>query len=465
MASAQRDVRMFEQEQQEPAASATAPAEIIPPAPKPVGTLPLGARLPQLQVSSPAMDQAVSGMLQGQQDLNRKLGDLQPRIEARRDALAAEIDKPLPAAPNLKPVPQFEPREISGQELTMFAGIAMALAGLGTKGMRGDLTMALNAAGNAMKGFNEGNIQQSRIDIENFRQKMGSVIAENQRMSEEYRNIIESRKLSLEQKTQALRVAAAARDDQIMLSALQSGQLKTVFDLESHRINATNQVALQAQRMYETAIHRQQQMADKAEQRAIQWAWLALKEEKAGQGRPLPLKAAQDITGRETVINMIDNLIARQEAAVRKGEGFGGYVFDQAGNLVMKAQRAIGSNPDEVQFFSDLETVAQPARHELFGATLTGGEQQSWRTGWVGAGDNPQTLLNILKSKRAQYQQMLQTTEGAYQRQGFAVGGAGPAKQQPAQVQSFKSEADARAAGVKPGTKVIINGVSGTWQD
>ena len=28
----------------------------------------------------------------------------------------------------------------------------------------------------------------------------------------------------------------------------------------------------------------------------------------------------------------------------------------------------------------------------------------------------------------------------------------------------FKSEADAAAAGLQPGTKIVINGVSGTWR-
>lgn len=146
-----------------------------------------------------------------------------------------------------------------------------------------------------------------------------------------------------------------------------------------------------------------------------------------GQGRPLPAKAAEDIVGRESIIGLIDNLISQQEKAMRAGKGYGGYGFDGLGNVALKAGRALGENPEEVNFFSALETIAQPDRHSLFGATLTGNELNSWRTGWVGTGDNPQTLLNVMKQKRAMYKQMMDSKTNSYKRLGFQTGGNQPA--------------------------------------
>lgn len=259
--------RIVEQEQARRAAP--------PPAPPAAGTPPLGSgvtppvttsnyglgvQLPKIITSSQAMDEAVKGMLQGQKALNAAMPAAQAKVEGARAAVQGELDKPLPQAPTLRDIPQYQPRQLDSKELLGFAGLAMALAGLGTKAMRGDITTALTAAGSAMKGFNEGNIQQGKIDLENFKKQMDSVIAENHKMSEQYRGILENRKLSLQQKDQALRVAAAARDDQVMLSALSQGQLKMVFDLEAHRINASNQAALKAATIYNTAQWHQKQM-------------------------------------------------------------------------------------------------------------------------------------------------------------------------------------------------------------
>lgn len=276
MAAAQRDIRAFENEQAQPAAAqplmppatpqmpaalglgapeapAAPTATLTAPQSGPGGTVGLGAQLPKIITSSQAMDQAVQGILTGQKALNERLQPLQSQVEARRGVVQGELDKPLPEAPKLNDIPQFQPRQLSGQELSLFGGIAMALAGLGTKAMRGDITVALTAAGNAMKGYNEGNLQQSKLDMEQFKQRMDAVIAENHKMSEEYRGILENRKLSMLQKEQSLKVAAAARDDQVMLSALSQGQFKMVFDLEAHRINASNQAAIQSAQIYNTA--------------------------------------------------------------------------------------------------------------------------------------------------------------------------------------------------------------------
>lgn len=203
---------------------------------------------------------------------------------------------------------------------------------------------------------------------------------------------------------------------------------------------------------------------------------------KAGAGFKLPAKAMQDIVGREKIMYMFDDLIKRQEAAIKQGKGFGGYVFDKAGDVILKAGRALGEgNPDEINFFADLETIAQPDRHALFGATLTGNELRSWREGWVGKGDNPQVMLDVLKSKRRAYDMMLKATRAGYER--FAKGGAVDSSPQvpgeepldyrpPAAgggaSKSYPTEAAAQAAEragtLRKGERVKIGNQNGTWR-
>src|SRR5437899_135127 len=124
------------------------------------------------------------------------------------------ISEGMPKPPQLQEVPQYQPRQIDSQEMMNFAGIAMALAALGTRAVRGDVTLALTAAGSAIKGFNEGNIQQTKLDIENFNTKMRGIVAQNTKMLDEYKLVLEDKKLTLAQKMQQYGILAHKYQDE-----------------------------------------------------------------------------------------------------------------------------------------------------------------------------------------------------------------------------------------------------------
>lgn len=342
-----------------------------------------------------------------------------------------------PAAPTPQAIPQFQGRELDGQELNQFMGIAMALAALGTKAVRGDAAMGVNAAAAAINGFNEGNLAQTKVDIQNFNTKMNAVVQSNKQMLDEYTRVLNDRKMTLQQKMQQYNVLAHKYQDEMAMAAIKRGDIRFELDRLDKIRQANNQAEIMSARIGATmeaqwartqgALMGMQGRIDAMDRATAQRADAVAAKGSTAPQRPLPAKAAEDLSGREMVVGLMDDLIKRQEQAIAEGRGFGGYGFDAAGNLIVRGGRALGQNTPEALFFSDLETVAQPARHALFGATLTGGEAQSWRTGFVGAGDHPQTLLSVLKQKRDLYARMADAQRNNYRRLGFAVDGAQPA--------------------------------------
>src|SRR5690348_4184888 len=135
------DRQVSQMQGQPPPPAALGTSQTQPSTPLQTQTYGLGAQLPKIITTTDAMEQARKGIFETQEQLGKTLPGAQGAVEERRAALQGELEKPMPQAPQLRDIPQFKPREISGQEMTMFAGIAMALAGLGTKAMRGDTAM------------------------------------------------------------------------------------------------------------------------------------------------------------------------------------------------------------------------------------------------------------------------------------------------------------------------------------
>src|SRR5438445_10214104 len=133
-----------------------------------------------------------------------------------------------------------------------YAGIAMAIAALGTKADRGDVTLALTAAGSAIKGFNEGNIQQTKLDIENFNTKMRGVVAQNTKMLDEYKLVLEDKKLTLAQKMQQYGILAHKYQDENAMSSLKKGDLAFELERLDKLRHANNQTALKLATMENT---------------------------------------------------------------------------------------------------------------------------------------------------------------------------------------------------------------------
>lgn len=216
----------------------------------PLGAAP-AATTPQLPkptplTQSPEEQQLVQQYGQETQNLQQRL---QP-LEAQRTKLENEMGQiQAPPPPKLEPTPQYQPREMEHGEMMSFAMIATALAGIGAKAIGGDITMALQGASGAINGFREGNLEQAKLDIQQFNTKMSAVVQKNNAMLAEYSKVLEDRKLTLAQKMNQYRVVAAQYQDEIAMSAIRKGDIAFAIERQEKLRNANWQAEQLWQRM------------------------------------------------------------------------------------------------------------------------------------------------------------------------------------------------------------------------
>jgi hypothetical protein len=204
---------------------------------------------PTILQSGEEEKQLVQGFRQESEALPTRLDPIKQQMGALEREMGAIQS---PAAPQLAPIPQFQPRQVDSGEMMTFATIATVLASLGARATRTGITGALTAAGSAIKGFSEGNIQQAKIDAQNFTTQMQATLAHNNQMLSEYQNVLADRKLTLAQKMQQYSVLAHKYSDEIAMSAVRKGDIRFELERLDKIRNAQNQTEVLLAKMQAT---------------------------------------------------------------------------------------------------------------------------------------------------------------------------------------------------------------------
>ena len=209
-------------------------------------------------------NQLVQGFLKEGQDAQARVAPITQKI----GQIGEEISqiKP-PEAPNLQQVPQFQGRQVGSDEMMNFAGIAMGLAAIGSRLVKGDATLMLAAAGSAIDGFQKGTIAQAKLDVEQFNTKLNAVVASNNEQLAAYDRVMKDRTLSLNQKVQQLAVLSHQYQDEIGITALKQNDVKFLLDRADKLRSANNQLEmkkLQMNQMFEFRKFQAEMMAQRA---------------------------------------------------------------------------------------------------------------------------------------------------------------------------------------------------------
>lgn len=447
--------------------------------------------------------------------------DLEPRLQAiqtDKDIVAEDIlgAEPPPAPPQSQPLPGYQARQIDAEEMNNFGMIATAMAALGTKAVRGDVALALNTAASAMKGFQEGNIQQTKLDIENFNTKMREVQAKNKQMMTDYEAVINNRKLTLGEKMQQWRILANQHQDEIALAGLKQNNIRGVYDMLESRRRADNQLEVQLSRVmasWQAAVERAsatrargltvgapnsltQEALDNYAQYIILNGRMPI-----GLSRIGP-EAIQSVMNRTAELVQQAGLtkedfaaagpITRQKLgalmqleknrnAVQAYEGMLIQNIDILKDLSKEVERTdsayvnapilwlkqnVSGDPKVSEYLFQVNTVATEIARVLNNPNLTGQLTDTARKELesVVRGElNPRQLEAVLNRSQADARNRAKSFDSQVQKvimeirdplhKGEAGGGA---------MQDFATEEAARAAGKKNGDRVRINGVSGT---
>jgi hypothetical protein len=203
----------------------------------------------------PRIDQAY-GRSQAAIDAAQRSMDTEERNAAARERELAPIRErqlelarqPLPQPPKAKETPEPPKRNNQHDDETwLFASALLgSLAGALT---RNHQTNALAAFTGALTGYQEGSRQK-------FDQNMELWKAENTRAQEaashaqnEYREILENRKLSMDQMSVELQVAAAKHEDRAMQTAAKTKNSLVIAQLYDKQAQALEQMTTSADRL------------------------------------------------------------------------------------------------------------------------------------------------------------------------------------------------------------------------
>lgn len=78
---------------------------------------------------------------------------------------------------------------------------------------------------------------------------------------------------------------------------------------------------------------------------------------------------------------------------------FANFKADVVGDVAAKFRARFQNDPAMAEWWRRYENVALPERHAMFGATLTGKEQESWRKASIGAGSSTAEILSWMGDK------------------------------------------------------------------
>ena len=217
--------------------------------------------------SQAAVEAAERSMALEERQAASRERELAPIRERQMEAARQPIPQP-PKTKESPPAPQRQ-NQHDDENWLFAAGLLGSLAGALT---RNHATNALAAFSGALQGYQEGSKQK-------FDENMQIWNAENKRAQEasqnalaEYRAILENRKLSMEQMSVELQVAAAKHDDRAMQTAAKTKNELVIAQLYDKHEQALTQVQTTHDRLsqsYELAQQRQQQQMAIAQMRAL----------------------------------------------------------------------------------------------------------------------------------------------------------------------------------------------------
>lgn len=140
-------------------------------------------------------------------------------------ALDDALNQPRPERPTLQKAPE-PPKQDFSKAAQGFVSTSLLLAGLASAFSRNHITTALNAFGASMKGFHAGQIEQGETAYKEWKQASDTVIQNNNAMLDEYKAVLEDRKLTIsEQSSRIAAIASKYKDKFTYQAALMQNQL------------------------------------------------------------------------------------------------------------------------------------------------------------------------------------------------------------------------------------------------
>ena len=243
--------------QQQPAPAAAPPAIAAPQA---ATSPPRPDMQPQIADERRQAQAAFDTAQKGMSEQERIVGEKSQALRPVRDRMMDLATRPLPEQPKPKEAPPApKGNDPHDDETWLFAaGLLGAFAGALT---RNHATNALAAFSGAIQGYHEGSKAKFDQNMKIWEAENKKVLETNRASQDRYRNILQDRKLSMDQMSVALQVAGAEFDDKGMVAAAKSKNALVIANYHDQNAKAMEQV----QATYER-ISNQREQAEKRDQ-------------------------------------------------------------------------------------------------------------------------------------------------------------------------------------------------------
>lgn len=299
----------------------------------------------------------------------------------------------------------FEPTRENAKDLTaLFATTAIA-AFMGGGGGRYSGMAALNNMAGAMEGYRKGRKDLFERELKEFDKNFKAAQTALQTASDELKSVVEIAKLDP--------ILAQAKSKEY---AAKYAGTKLAYDFNKGSFDQKIKTATEIDK----AAMKMQEALAKIE----------------GAERKLSGPERKELRGFENLNYAIDELrrTFKPEYANMKA--------DVAGQAKAIFEERIRNNPEMAEWWRRYENVALPERHAMFGATLTGGERESWRRASIGPGNSTAAIEGWLNDKTSTLNRKIGLLKGTEP--------TGEARQQPAADRNIQTEATTRFGAYEP---------------
>src|SRR6266436_2423711 len=249
----------------------SSPMMTTPPSEPPPPAAATPTRQDQIQDDRRRSDEAIAAMKQSMSLEEQNLQQRQREMEPLRQRAIAQAQQPLPQPPKQQQPPATPQRQSQhDDENWLFASALLgSLAGAFT---RRHQTNALAAFSGAMEGYQEGSRQKFDQNMKLWEAENKKTLETNKQAMDEYREILENRKYSMDQMSIAMQLAGQKYDDTAAIEAAKTKNSHTIAQFYDKRAEAAEKIQQSSDNLLEKrdeAVQREKTKLAVAQMRAL----------------------------------------------------------------------------------------------------------------------------------------------------------------------------------------------------
>jgi len=225
----------------------------------------------QIQQDRSRSDAYIAQMEKAQALEEGNLHQRQREMEPLRQKALAEVQRPLPQPPKQERPPEVPKRQNQHDDETWLFASAL-LGSLSGAFTRRHQTNALAAFSGAMEGYQEGSKQKFDQNMKIWEAENKKALQTNKQAMDEYRDVLENRKLTIDQMSIAMQLAGQKYEDQAAITAAKTKNSLVMAQFFDKRAQAAETAQTSADKLssqYEQSQQRERNKLAIAQMRAL----------------------------------------------------------------------------------------------------------------------------------------------------------------------------------------------------